>query len=72
MEDPQTSRTPGNQPSKKVEPSTKVKLPEEVEQHMRMAARMLYDMIVDYRKRHPEKVKPPDEPADATKTDISP
>ncbi len=66
MQDSNTSRTPGNQPSKKVE------LPADVEQHMRMAARMLYDIIVDYRKWHPEKAKPPDEPVDAAKTDNSP
>ncbi len=53
-------------------PPSKVQRPEDVEQHMRMAARMLYTIIVDHRQQHLERAKPADEAADATKTDKSP
>ncbi len=70
MEDSNTSRTPGN---RKRQPASKADFSDqEVEEYMQMAARMLYDIIKDYLKEHPEKVKPPDEPTDATKSDKSP
>ena len=74
MADPRASRTPGDRKAEpsEVSPSSNVQLPEEVEAQMHVADRVLHDMILDYRKRHPEVEKRLNRPADATPTDQSP